>query len=263
MINKTHCSACRRFLAVILGLVLLLSALTVAYAQDTRAISLRDLVLAAKALKDPRAITAEQLAKIDTNGNGRVELTDLVTLAKQLFSSSDNNTSNEWKTVLKNKVNELDKNASAPGYMAYKLIDINQDGIPELCDVGPLAQPGMQLYGIRTYNFDGGTDDLQAGMGIPCFDGKNLLYTYSEIRDNQTHIFWRIEDGEFVEAARGEKPYSGTPTWNGEPCTAEELDAHVQAMGDPDTLVFPFPYGESDSEDWLRSAQVVAAIDAY
>lgn len=250
----------------IISAAMLLGALVPAYAAVS--VSLADLVQAAKALRTGELSDADAMQKLDTNGNGRIELADLVTLAQQFTQGNGNHEPDtDWKEVFKQVVHDEASGYSRPlKEVRFALVDIDDNGIPELISDSDFAPAGNRVY---MYTSQDSTVTVEMShWGFSYIPGANLFCRNYGHQGMDNYTIYKIQNGEFVELARGtSNPASAPPltfTWNGEECSEAHFNAELDKIYDRSKAEKPFETlngtYKSGVYNWEEALQ---AIDAY
>lgn len=254
-------SSIRGAVCCAISAAMLLGALVSAYAAAP--VSLADLVQAANALRTGEQPDADAMQKLDANGNGRIDLNDLVTLARQFTQgNSGDEPDTRWKEAYKEVVREEASHYSRPlSEVRFTLVDINNDDIPELVSESAIAAAGHNVY---TYDSRDGVVTLHMShWGFSFIPGADLIcHNYGHQGLNNFTIY-AIRNGEFVELAHGESnPATVGPltfSWDGQECSQEQFYAQLDAIYDRTRAVNPF---EADNGvlNWEQALQAIDSI---
>ena len=215
-----------------------------------------------KALSNPVISDVEQYVR---NGHNQF----VVSSAAPLVAEKPAANSEDWREAY---INYINQNIGANLYTSYAgatLINITDDGIPQLALIGDCEATGDI---ILTYS-NGNVDSLQTsrcyftyigGSNLLCNAGGNMGCYYDYV--------YRIEDGKFVEAGVGTygDPADGPQMdengdyyyeyqWNGTPVSEAQYKQELNAIYDTSRAVDGYDYNNlipvDQLESTLRAAQ--------
>lgn len=144
----------------------------------------------------------------------------------------------------------LPEHTSAESPRRFVLINIDDDGIPEIADIG-----GSEAEGTRILNYsDGAVHETQLRrLSFSYIPQSNLLLNNEGNMGYYTATVYSIIDGQMTAIAEGTQNQSSEPpefdengelifdyTWNGASVTAEEYGAQLAAVFDSSLAVYSY-----------------------